>query len=160
MKSYRHTLLTRVPAGQRKTRDLVFFHGVHTLSALIQKLEAPVVPPTPVTPPPAARPAITVTTEGSGESAVFVVRGSAFVPGAAVAIRAARVADGQVFNVFFSTTASPAGQVNPPPGHIELRISIPCLSGLPLSFSANDARPDSSDLTGTLWSNTVTVPCP
>ena len=153
MKSYRQVLLTRVPAGQRKTRDLVFFHGVHTLSALIQKLEAPPPPPPPPPPPVATRPSITVSTEGAGESAVFVVRGSAFVANAAVAIRAARIGDGQVFNVFFSTTATPSGQV-------EMRISIPCVSGLPLSFSANDARPDSSDLTGTLWSNTVTVPCP
>jgi hypothetical protein len=153
MKSYRQALLTRVPAGQRRTRDLVFFHGVHTLSALIQKLEAPPDLPPPLVTPTPTRPAITVTTEGSGESAVFVVRGSAFVASAAVAIRAARIGDGQVFNVFFSTTATPSGQ-------IELRISIPCLSGLPLSFSANDGRPDSADLTGTLWSNTVTVPCP
>jgi hypothetical protein len=153
MKSYRQVLLSRVPAGQRKTRDLVFFHRVHTLSALIQKLEQASPPPPPPPPPQTTRPVISVTTEGQGESAVFIVRGSGFVANSAVAIRAARIGDGQVHNVFFQTSATSDGR-------IETRLGIPCVSGLQLSFSANDGRSDPSDHTGTLWSNTVQSSCP
>jgi len=34
-----------------------------------------------------------------------------------------------------------------------------CASGEQLSFSANDGRPNSSDITGILWSNTLTITC-
>jgi hypothetical protein len=150
MKSYRQTLLSRVPEGQRRTRDLVFAYGVHTLSALIQKLEAT---PSPGPPAPPTRPAISIGTEGAGETAVFVIRGSGFLAGAAVSIRAARIGDGQVHNVFFQTAATAEGK-------IDARLHIPCITGLQLSFSANDGRPDASDLTGTLWSNTAHANCP
>jgi hypothetical protein len=45
-------------------------------------------------------------------------------------------------------------------GHLNARLPIPCNSGLGLHFSATDGRPDSSDLTGFLWSNTFNIPCP
>jgi len=147
MKSYRQALLARVPPGKRKTRDLIFFYAVHTIGALIQKLEGGPPTPTPT------RPAIAVTTEGSGTSAIFMVSGSQFLAGAAVAIRAARIGDGQIPTVFFNTTSTAAGTM-------QMRLPIPCIFGLQLSFSANDGRPDASDLTGTLWSNTVTVGYP
>jgi hypothetical protein len=34
-----------------------------------------------------------------------------------------------------------------------------CASGEQLSFSAHDGRPNSSDITGILWSNTLTITC-
>jgi hypothetical protein len=151
MKSYRAVLMSKVPPGQRKTRDLVFFHRVHTLSALIQKLES--VPGPDHGPGTREKPIISVTTEGSGTGAVFVVKGSGFVADAPVTVRAARIGDGQIHNVFFHARSAAGGA-------LETRISIPCVPGLQLSFSANDGRPDPSDLTGTLWSNTVQAFCP
>jgi hypothetical protein len=153
MKSYRQVLLSRVPQGQRKTRDLVFANGVHTLSALIQKLEAVHGGGGGGGGGQNSKPVISVTTEGKGASAVFIVKGSGFVGGAAVHIRVARIAEGQIPTVFSQTKALSNGQ-------IEDRIFIPCVSGLQLSFSANDGRSDPSDHTGTLWSNTIQTACP
>jgi hypothetical protein len=113
MKSYRQVLLSRVPEGQRSSaRALVQFHGLHTLRALLQKLEGG--PPT--TPPP-TRPVIGVTSEGTGLSAVFVVKVLGFLP-APWSLFESRVLERPVHNVFFQINATSDGK-------IEIRISIP-----------------------------------
>jgi hypothetical protein len=45
-------------------------------------------------------------------------------------------------------------------GRINLPWSPPCIPGSILHFSATDGRPNPGDLTGFLWSNTVTATCP
>lgn len=97
-------------------------------------------------PPPAARPTISVS---SPQSKTFLVQGSGFLPGKQVAIRVAD--DALNPNLFYNTTATASGSIS-------MTLSIPCHPGR-LHFSANDARQDSSDLTGTLWSNTATISC-
>lgn len=99
-------------------------------------------------PPP--KPSISVSTEGSGATSVFVVTGSGFLPNHLVHVR---VVDDALTTLFFQQSSDGNGQ-------FKLRQSIPCSSGLALHFSANDERADSHDLTGTLWSNTVTTSCP
>jgi hypothetical protein len=152
MKSYREVLQARVPAGQRQsTRALVQFHGLPSpgsVSALIRKLEGGSAPP-----PPPVPPRIGVTTEGSGDSAVFVVAGSHFLPNRTVTVRFARIGDGQVHQVNVQNTSDGGG-------NFTLRQSIPCIRGLQISVSATDSRPSNEDLTGVLWSNTVTSACP
>ena len=149
MKSYRQVLQTRVPAGQRKTRDLVFFYGVHTLSALIQKLEpVPASPPVPVPVPP---PVIDSVAKNPA-SGTFEVRGHDFRKNHAVHIR---VTNTKTLAGDFFLAHSGAD------GSIDALLPIPPqLPGTQLAFSANDERtvPPAIDITGILWSNTVTVP--
>lgn len=83
------------------------------------------------------------------QSRTFLVQGSGFLPGKQVAIRIAD--DALNPNLFYYTTASANGSIN-------MTLSIPCGPGR-LYFSANDGRQDSSDRTGTLWSNTVPISC-
>lgn len=125
------------------TRHLiVFLDSLH----IVEEPQNPPVGPTPVTP----EPAITVATEGSGDSAVFVIDGVRFVADATVTVR---VVDDALAQRSFQQTSDSEGELH-------MRQHIPCLSGLPLHVSATDSRPDSNDLTGVLWSNTVTLSCP
>lgn len=112
-----------------------------SLQRLLSALNKPVPPP---------RLIISVSTEGSGASSVFVVTGSGFLPNHVVHVR---VVDDALATVFFQQSSDGSGQ-------FKLRQSIQCITGLALHFSANDERPDPHDLTGTLWSNTVTTSCP
>ncbi|WP_371476829.1 WD40/YVTN/BNR-like repeat-containing protein [Kitasatospora sp. NBC_00315] len=119
---------------------------------------APPTPPPPVTqpaqpPPSAVRPRVDVSTSGSGESTVFHLTGSGFIAGAEVTIRGTRVGADGVFNVYWTTRALPQGS-------IAIDLPVPCLSGISISFSANDGRRDPHDLTDRFWSNTVTSSCP
>ena len=93
------------------------------------------------------------THSGSGESTVFHLTGSGFIAGAEVTIRGARVGADGVFNVYWTTQALPQGA-------IAIDLPVPCLSGISISFSANDGRRDPHDLTDRFWSNTVTPSCP
>jgi hypothetical protein len=103
----------------------------------------------PPVPPPTTRPSIAVQGKGDGS---FVVTGSGFLPAATVHIR---VVDGPFGNsVFFTDTSDPAGKLT---GFMTGKI---CQRPGQLFFSANDGRADPTDLTGTLWSNTVTTNCP
>jgi hypothetical protein len=104
----------------------------------------------PPPPPPQVRPSIAVTSSGSGQGSVFVVTGSGFSPNKDVRIR---VVDDVLNERDFHQSADGFGKLN-------ARLGIPCNSGLGLHFSATDGRPDPSDLTGVLWSNTFTMPCP
>jgi hypothetical protein len=105
-------------------------------------------PPQPPVPP--AKPTISVTKSGSGGGSVFVVDGFGFTPNADVRIRA--VDDTLAERDFHQSTDGA--------GRLDARLAIPCISGLPLHFSATDGRPDPSDVTGVLFSNTVTTSCP
>ncbi len=91
-------------------------------------------------------PNIRVSTAGS----TVTVTGSGFTSGSTVHIR---VADDQANEGFFDQSAEGDGTLN-------AQLTIPCIVGLPLHFSANDGRPNPEDVTGTLWSNTFTLPCP
>lgn len=95
-------------------------------------------------------PRISVTSEGSGQSSTFKIPGTGFNPNSAVTVR---VADDQLASQTFQSTSDSTGK-------FELRQRVSCISGLTLYFSATDGRPNSQDLTGLLWSNTVTLSCP
>lgn len=113
------------------------------------------VPTPPVAPPPptAARPVLRVTTTGGGGSTVFHVTGSDFMPGATATVRGARIDDGTIINVFWQTPVKGDRTIG-------IDIPLPCLSGLTIDFSAQDGRPDPSDLLDLFWSNTVAATCP
>jgi hypothetical protein len=104
----------------------------------------------PPPPPPPVKPTISVTSSGSGQSSVFVVSGSGFTPNQDVRIR---VVDDALNERDFHQSADGSGNLN-------ARLAIPCAAGGGLHFSATDGRPDPSDLTGLLWSNTFTTSCP
>jgi hypothetical protein len=92
-------------------------------------------------------PVISVSTKGDGS---FVITGSGFVTNTTVHIR---VVDDALTTLWFDTGSDGQGKINFP-------VSGICKLPGNLHFSANDGRPDPSDLTGTLWSNTVTASCP
>ncbi|MGI5324304.1 hypothetical protein [Actinomadura nitritigenes] len=126
-----------------------------------QQVSATTPPPAPVPPPPAPAPpqpgdqppALAVSVTGSGQSTVFKLTGSGFLPGARVNIRVVEIIDGQAPEVFRATTADGTGKTS-------YDFPIPCQSGEILNFSANDGRVKSGDFTQTLWSNTVAQECP
>jgi hypothetical protein len=104
--------------------------------------------PTPPPPPPLVKPSINVRSNGDGS---FVVSGSKFLPNTTVHIR---VVDAASTTIWFSQTSTPEGKIEDfPTGRI-------CQLPGQLFFSANDGRSNPQDLTGTLWSNTVTTTCP
>ncbi|QKG19994.1 hypothetical protein ACTIVE_1630 [Actinomadura verrucosospora] len=112
-------------------------------------------PPPPPPPPPqpgVQAPSLQVTSTGSGQSTVYKMTGSGFVPGAQVHIRAVEITDGQATEIFQLTTADNAGRM-------AFDLAVPCQPGETFSFSANDGRVQSGDFTQTLWSNTVTLQC-
>jgi hypothetical protein len=86
----------------------------------------------------------------SAESGTITVSGFGFIPGSTVHIR---VADDQATTLFFDQSADGDGSLN-------AQLTIPCIAGLLLHFSANDGRSNAEDVTGTLWSNTFHIPCP
>jgi hypothetical protein len=101
-------------------------------------------------PAPSTKPSINVSSRGSGSGAQFTVTGSGFLPNKTVTVRVVDAA----FNMSSFQQSSDAS------GNITANLSIPCSSASPLHFSATDGRPDPSDLTGVLWSNTFMIPCP
>jgi hypothetical protein len=153
---------SRIAAGRYEVVWAVKADG--TLWLWQQKPATPPPPPPPLPPPPPQtpappapselRPQISVSTTGSGQSSVFHVKGSRFVPqgGGQVTIRGARIGDGQVFNYYWTTQSSG--------GAINADLEIPSVPGVQISFSANDGRPDPTDHTDRFWSNTVTVTAP
>ncbi|MEA1675107.1 hypothetical protein [Nitrospirillum sp. BR 11163] len=102
-------------------------------------------PPSPSPVPAASAPVISVSV---AQNKTFGVTGQGFLPNKTVHIR---VADDAFHNIFYTTTSNNSGAINYP-------VQIPCNPGV-LHFSANDERTNRSDLTGTLWSNTVNVSC-
>ncbi|MBT2471717.1 hypothetical protein J7E97_28585 [Streptomyces sp. ISL-66] len=97
-------------------------------------------------PAPPAPPTISVSYDRTGPT--FTVSGQGFLPNHVVHVRV--VNNANPATVFFDTTANGSGGINFP---ITFAISPPQT----YSFSANDARSNPKDATGTLWSNTVTL---
>lgn len=100
--------------------------------------------------PPPATPSISCSTSGAD---VFNISGSGFLPNAQVTIKGANIINNQVNNVYWTTTAGSTGAISQ-------SLTIPCLQGVQISFSATDGRSNPNDWTGKLWSNTVTCGCP
>jgi len=113
----------------------------------------PSSPPPPPPPPQGPAPIIEVSATGGGGGTVFEVTGSRFVPNVQVTIRGARIEDGQIHQ-FYWAAMSDGG------GNLSFDIPLPCVGGVIISFSANDGRHSSTDLTDRLWSNTVQASCP
>jgi hypothetical protein len=109
---------------------------------------APSGPPLP--PPPPVAPSISVSSSGSGQTSIFVVTGSGFLPNHNVRIR---VVDDALKETDFNQSSDGSGKLN-------ATLRIPCISRLTVHISATDGRPSSSDLTGVLFSNTFNIPCP
>lgn len=117
---------------------------------------APSPPGLPPSPPPPSqpRPVIEVTTSGAGESTVFTVSGkTGFLGGAQVTIRGARIGADGASDFFWSTFAANDGT-------FAIQLSIPCVPGITITFTANDGRPDPSDFTNRFWSLPVNGVCP
>ncbi|MDV0438221.1 hypothetical protein [Xanthomonas sacchari] len=98
------------------------------------------------TAPPACTPTISAVAANKG----FIVHGSCFLPNHAVYFR---YVDNNLKNVFGQGSANAAGSFDFNTGAI-------CVYPGPVAISANDGRSSSSDVTGTLWSNTVVMTCP
>jgi hypothetical protein len=108
---------------------------------------APALPQPPRTTVPIVKPSISVDYDAGKKS--FTVKGQRFLASHAAHIRVVNNADVQN-PVTFPAMSDGSGRINLP---ITFPINVPQV----YSFSANDERPDRSDLTGTLWSNTVTL---
>lgn len=117
---------------------------VKTVTVDVKK---PAPPPSPSPPPPTAKPVISVASDGKG---AFTVTGTGFLGSATVRIR---VVDDALAEKDFYQSSVPDGSLQFPTGKI-------CVFPGQLHFSATDGRPDKDDLTGVLWSNTVTSTCP
>jgi hypothetical protein len=111
-------------------------------SSTFTVISPPTTPPTPV-----VKPSITVDYKSG-----FVVTGSHFSPNKRVTIRVVDDGDPAHYLDYYQTSDSK--------GDFTTTLSITCNAGYNLHFSATDLRPDSTDLTGDLWSNTVTIACP
>lgn len=132
--------------------DMLAPISTRRLIALLDSLHIegePQNPPDHPIPVPLA-PEITVRTEGSGDSAVFIIDGVRFSSNTTVTVR---VVDDALAQRNFQKTSDSGGELH-------MRQGFTCISGLALHISATDGRPDRNDLTGVLWSNTVTLSCP
>lgn len=98
------------------------------------------------TAPPACAPTISAVAANKG----FIVHGNCFLPNHAVYFR---YVDNNLKNVFGQGSSNAAGSFDINTGPI-------CVYSGPVAISANDGRSSSSDVTGTLWSNTVVMTCP
>jgi hypothetical protein len=113
-----------------------------SLQRLLAALDNPPLPPCTST-----KPSISVSTEGSGATSVFVVTGSGFLPNTTVHLRF--VDDASNMQSFQQSSNEKC--------QFTLRQGIPCTTGGGLHFSANDGRVVSGSL---VWSNTFTTSCP
>lgn len=95
-------------------------------------------------------PSISVSSTGNGAGSVFSVSGVGFQPNSRVTIR---VTDDALNSRSYQQSASASGSLS-------FRQGISCIPGLRLYFSATDGRSNPNDVTGSLWSNTVTTTCP
>jgi hypothetical protein len=106
-------------------------------------------PPPPPQRPPTPPPTIGANTEGKGAQTILIVTGSNFQPQKTITVR---VVDDVFHERSFQQSSTTAGGLN-------MRISLPCNSGLPFHVSATDSRP-APGILGVLFSNYVTLPCP
>ncbi len=133
------------------TRAGISNTGFVYLSKTLPTVTVPARPeptPEPLPEPTPEKPFIAVETRGDGS---FVVSGSNFSPNARVYIH---VVDANLKRVVFHDTSNPEGKLE---GFQTGRI---CTQPGTLVFSANDGRRNRADVTGTLWSNSVTTSCP
>jgi hypothetical protein len=110
-------------------------------------------PPPSTTPLPPTPPTISVSHTGTDSSTVFTVTGSGFSPKTTVTIR---IVDDSAYSQTFQQSSDSLGNLN-------FQKSFPSCkgnSGYVLHFSATDNRPDKTNATGELWSNTFTTSCP
>ncbi|ELR96495.1 hypothetical protein GLO73106DRAFT_00002890 [Gloeocapsa sp. PCC 73106] len=154
-------------AGPQTLRQLLTKEQVTSVQALIEKkgLTRPVslrqllsttgtISPQPSTPQPSTpqpstpQPSTPTISVSNPQPQNFLLQGSGFLPGSRVTIR---VADDFLNNVHYQASATSSGSIS-------INLSIPCSPGQ-LYFSATDSRENRNDLTGVLWSNTVTRPC-
>jgi hypothetical protein len=99
-------------------------------------------------PPPPPKPVIDSVAK-DGASGQYAVKGKNFLASHAVHIR---VVNSDTLQSNFYQANSDAS------GKLDAKLGLPQLpAGTHLAFSANDERPDPSDLTGTLWSNTFNI---
>ncbi len=104
--------------------------------------------PAPSQPPPkGAKPQISVTEKSEGK---FEVTGSGFTPNATVRIRAA---DDYAQQIWAGQTTANSN------GKIDDTVTVNCIKGATIHFSATDDREEPSDPTGVLWSNYVALTC-
>ncbi len=105
----------------------------------------------PVAAPPAVQPpVIRVAASGQGTGASFQVSGTGFEDSAKVTLR---LVDDQLHTLYFHQNADGAGRLS-------AKVSQACNTGFALHWSATDGRSNPKDVTGSLWSNTFTLPCP
>ena len=129
----------------------VWREGIVSSSAASPPPPPPV--PQPSSPPEQPPPLITVNTSGGGTGTKFRVSGSRFLRNAQVNIRASRIGEDQIHQFYWTTTSNSNGEV-------QFDIPLSCVSGIVISFSANDGRRNPTDHTDRLWSNTVQATCP
>ena len=98
--------------------------------------------------PPLVKPQITVAANGDGS---FNVSGSLFLSNVTVHIRV--VDDVHANDQNLNTGSDASGKFS------NFKTPNLCVNRGQIYFSANDGRSDPSDLTGTLWSNTVPMTC-
>jgi hypothetical protein len=79
----------------------------------------------------------------------FTISGSSFRGSTAVHLR---VVDDALAQRYFNQTSGPDGRLS-------MTLNSLCVNPGQLHFSANDGRQNPRDVTGTLWSNTVTATC-
>jgi hypothetical protein len=149
--------VSKVGAGIPQAVHTFFEPGTYTVEATVKGIgkdgyaeakKSFTVVAKPKSAPPPPPPSISVDYDGPAAEAEFTVTGNGFVPNHAVHIRV--VNNSNLVTVFFDTTSASNGA-------IDHQLNFPCVPGIKLSFSANDERDDPNDVTGTLWSNTVTL---
>lgn len=123
--------------------------GVQSTGSVTLRKDFSVLVTEPPPPPqPQVKPSIAVTSNGDGS---FTLSGFHFTKKAAVHIRVVDPVHANDQSLL--TNADASGNVT------DFKTPKLCVNPGPIFFSANDGRSDPSDLTGTLWSNTVSMTC-
>jgi hypothetical protein len=116
---------------------------INELEAAVRELQKRADIPHPSLSPPS----LNISARGNG---VFAVSGSGYKPASAITVR---VVDNALKTITQQVSSNQDGKIS------EQTIRLVCVIGAPLHFSATDGRSNPSDLTGVLWSNTVTTAC-
>jgi hypothetical protein len=119
-----------------------------------RSVSPPAAGPKPLGPTGKRRPPFISVTREAGN--VFFISGTSFLANRPVAIRAT---DEATLRSEIYTTIGGRPITANASGKIALRLINICKAPTNLSFSANDGRTDSTDKTGTFWSNTVRTFC-
>jgi len=84
------------------------------------------------------------------DSGKQIIKGTGFLPNKLVTVRVA----------FDDFTELSHQQNADGSGNLDFTLSLKCVSGIRMHFSATDSRKNNSDITGVLWSNIFTTTCP